>query len=138
MVADGILAAAKRLPSATPAKGPDPAEPPVVLATRQTLEQPQSAPIDELIDAYIEFIASDDVQSEQADLSLLNWRQRMGSFYGLESSTSDEDWLLYAYSQVSSAGYLVDLQIQPRLPGVYNDFYSDAAACLSPKSDRVT
>lgn len=131
MVTSGILAAAKRLPAAAAAKKPEPVESPVVLSTQQAIEQAPSYPIDELIDAYLDFISSDAVLSEEADLSLLRWRQRLGEAYGLDGATSDEDWLLYAYSQISSAGFTVDLDIRPRAPGEYNDYFNDAAARLS-------
>ena len=130
MVTAGILAAAKRLPAAAPVKKTEHLEPPVVVATQQVIVQPPASPIDELIDAYLDFITSDAVLSDRADLSLLRWRQRLGDDYGLERGTSDEDWLLYAYSQISSAGYTVDLDIRPRAPGEFNDYFNDAAARL--------
>lgn len=130
VVAQGILAAAKRLPSVTPVPKQAPMEPPVVVSTHQVIEQPQSAPIDELVDAYLDFIRSDAVLSGQAGPSLLQWRRRMGSAYGLENDTTDEEWLLYAYSQISSAGYAVDLAISERAPGEFNDLFTDAAARL--------
>lgn len=128
MVSTGILAAAKRLPSAVPPKRPDAVAPPVVVSTTQEVVQPPSAPIDELIDAYLDFISSDAFDGGGADLSLLRWRERMGQAYGLETDTTDEEWLLYACSQVSSAGYAVDLEVRARAPGEYNDYFNDAAA----------
>ena len=127
-VATGLLAAARRLPPAAPPKKQDLVEPPVVVSTTQEMVQPPSAPIDELIDAYLDFICSDAAYTEDADLSLLRWRERLGPSYGLGTDTTDEEWLLYACSQVSSAGYAVDLDIRPRAPGEFNDYFNDAAA----------
>lgn len=130
VVAQGMLAAARRLPSAAPVPKQVPLDPPVVVSTHQVIEQSTSAPIDELIDAYLDFITSDAVFDEQADLSLLRWRHRNSIAYGLENDTTDEEWLLYAYSQITSAGFSVDLDIRPRAPGEYNDFFTDATARL--------
>jgi hypothetical protein len=128
VVAQGMLAAAKRLPSAAPVQKQPPMEPPVVVSTQQVIEQPQAAPIDELIDTYLDFITSDAVFNEQVDLSLLQWRRRMGPTCGMGSETTDEEWLLYAYSQISSAGFAVDLRSRPRGPGEFNDLFMDASA----------
>ncbi|QCB46943.1 hypothetical protein [Hydrogenophaga sp. PAMC20947] len=134
VVAQGMLTAAKRLPSATPVAKQAPMTPPVVVSTRQEIEQPQPAPIDELVDAYLDFLTGDEVLSVQADLSLLRWRRRLGSAYGLDNDTTDEEWLLYAYSQISSAGYAVDLEIGTRAPGEFNDLFTDASARLAEAS----
>ncbi|MDR7152041.1 hypothetical protein J2W49_004017 [Hydrogenophaga palleronii] len=130
VVAQGMLAAAKRLPLAAPVPKQTPLDPPVVVSTQQVIEQSPSAPIDELIDAYLDFITSEAAFDEHADLSLLRWRQRNSAAYGLESDTTDEEWLLYAYSQISSAGFVVDLDIRPRAPSEFNDFFTDAMARL--------
>lgn len=61
----------------------------------------------------------------------------MGSAYGLESDTTDEEWFLYAYSQISPAGYAVDLAISERAPGEFNDLFTDATGGLVSRIRRT-
>lgn len=127
-VAEGILEAAKRLPAPAPVAKPVPSAPPVVRATEQVVVHPQAAPIDELISGYLEFIGSTSTKRPELDFSLLAWRQRHGLALGLETDITDEEWLLYACSEVAAAGLPVRMIARPRRPGEFNDIFTDAYA----------
>lgn len=126
VVTEGILAAAKRLPPVTTAPKPEPIESPEVITTGQAVVEPVVEPIDELIDAYVDFIRSHAPSSYEDPASLLQWRERHGEAYGLDDSVTDEEWLLYACTQIASAGLQVKVLARARVPGDYNDFFTDA------------
>ena len=127
-VTQGVLAAAKRLPPISVTQKSVPVESPEVLATIQAVVQPQVAPIDELIDAYVEHIWNLDHSCASHPASILQWRDRFGTAFGLEQTVTDEEWLLYACAQIASAGLQVDLVARPREHGEYNDIFTDACA----------
>ena len=58
LVTEGILSAAKKLPPISKPVVRAPVKPPVVVSTEQAVVQPPVAPVDELIDAYLAYIAS--------------------------------------------------------------------------------
>lgn len=127
-VTQGILAAAKRLPPVTITPKPTPIEPPEVLTTTQAIVEPEIEPIDELIDAYVEHIQHHDYLSGGYPASLLQWRERFGEDFGLEKAVTDEEWLLYACSQITSTGFQIEVVARARAPGEYNDIFTDARA----------
>lgn len=126
VVTEGVLAAAKRLPPVTTAPKPEPIESPEVITTGQAVVEPAVEPIDELIDAYVDFIRSRPPSSCADPASLLQWREHNGEAYGLDDSVTDEEWLLYACTQIASAGLQVKVLARARAPGEYNDFFTDA------------
>ena len=128
-VTQGILAAAKRLPPITVTTKPDPIASPEVLTTAQAVVEPEVDPIDELIDAYIEHIQRIDHHDSELTASLLEWRERFGEAFGLERTVTDEEWLLYACAQMAATGLEVELVARPRIPGEYNDIFTDARVC---------
>jgi hypothetical protein len=128
-VTQGILSAAQRLPPITVTTKPKPIESPEVIATAQVVVEPEVEPIDELVGAYVEHILHPDHQTRAQPASLLEWRERFGEDFGLEGTVTDEEWLLYACAQVASYGFEVELVARPRIPGEYNDFFTDARAC---------
>lgn len=127
-VTQGIIAAAKRLPPIIVTTKSKPVESPEVIATAQAVFEPEVEPIDELVGAYVEHIRRLDHQSFEQPSSLLEWRERFGEAFGLERSVTGEEWLLYACAQIASYGLEVDLVARPRIPGEYNDIFTDARA----------
>jgi hypothetical protein len=118
VVFEGLVAAAARLPAPRmAAETPMPEAPAEVLYTEQVVQEVILDPVDELIEKLLEFMAH---QPEET-VSLLRWKH----LSKLPSDVSDEEWLLYASSQVAARGYLVDLQLIERENGVYNDVFDD-------------
>lgn len=126
-VTQGVLEAAKRLPPATVKPKPVPVEPPVVRRKARAVIALEIAPIDALIQSYLEHVRGMP-SSTSAQVTLLEWRDRMGEAHGLDSGVTDEEWLLYACSQIASEGMAVSLLKRPRAPGEYNDIFTDAFA----------
>lgn len=134
VVTEGVLSAAKRLPPITTASKLQVIESPEVIATTQAMVEPDVEPIDELIDAYVDFIRANPAINDPQAASLLQWRERYGAAYDLKDTVTDEEWLLYACAQIASAGLQVDILARARAPGEFNDFFTDAYAHIDSRA----
>jgi len=133
MVSDGLIAAAARLPvPRAPARPMDEAPPPqVVVATEQSLAVLQREPAELLVEQLLAYVRDHPLEP----ISLMTWKRQ--ALKGLPEGQGgagpmtdipDEHWLLFAASQVASAGINVQLQMQQRRPDLHNDLFHDAIA----------
>jgi hypothetical protein len=130
MVQDGLVMAVARLPERKARTSMSEQEPALqeVLATEQQVAELLRDPADVMVEELLEHLRRNPAEK----VSLLQWRmQAMANAQAPDHSLDDvqavcdEHWLLYAASQVATAGMGVQLTVQERVDGLHNDLFSD-------------
>lgn len=119
---DVMAAAVARLPKMVdPAERAKQRSVQPVLAKRMEEVEETLAPEDEAIMRLLDDLR----QAGRTGLSLARWKREQGSLLDV---LSEEEWLLYAASQLVSAGKLVQFMETPRPVGMLNQPYYDVLA----------
>ncbi|CAN7599490.1 hypothetical protein [Polaromonas sp. LjRoot131] len=122
IVYDGLVAAVARLPA--------PRMPPVeqaapdaqqVMSVVQEIVVAEREPVDDLIEHLLDVMLGE----PDRGMSLLEWKRTHGL-----ADVGDEEWLLYASSQMATMGYKVDPQLMDRAEGIYNDLFDDIVVSI--------
>lgn len=124
MVREGLANAVARLPERQAPRAAKSKEPQIVLVEDRptVVEELQRTPADDLIDNIAVWLGAIPARST----TLLKWKKAQSDL----SDVSDEEWLLYASSQLITEGYkthLINIE-NNRMPGGFNDLFIDVIA----------
>ena len=76
-----------------------------------------SDPVDEMIDQIAEALYT----SATPALSLIHWKQQHTAL----ATVSDEEWLVYAATQLGTLGFKTEFMMRPRQARLHNDLFDD-------------
>jgi hypothetical protein len=118
LVWDMLVAAVGKMPA--PHVGEQATQAPEIQRVRATETAPivvESDPVDEMIDQIAEALYTRATPA----LSLIHWKRQHTAL----ATVSDEEWLVYAATQLGTLGFKTEFMMTPRQASQHNDLFED-------------